>query len=61
MRLASGCRAAACIFATAAEAHACVEELKSRWTSVTDTRVVACDAPVNYWWDGNRAVPKAAH
>lgn len=41
-------------FATEAEAEAYVKDLYRRWTLVTDTRVVACDDPVNYRWVDGR-------
>lgn len=34
-------------FATRAEAEAQVADLTLRWTAVRDTRIVACDEPVN--------------
>jgi hypothetical protein len=38
-------------FATREEAEANVRDLYSRWSLVTDTRVVESDDPVNYRWD----------
>ncbi len=35
-------------FATKQEAEENVHDLMMRWTSVTETRVVECDDPVNY-------------
>lgn len=43
-------------FATQAEAEGYIKDLMWRWTSVTDTRVVECTDPVNYRWEGGRAV-----
>jgi hypothetical protein len=37
-------------FATRKEAEDYVLDLKWRWTSVRDTRVVESDDPVNYLW-----------
>jgi hypothetical protein len=37
-------------FATREEAEANVHDLMNRWYSVTDTRVVESDEPVNYRW-----------
>jgi hypothetical protein len=38
-------------FATREEARLYVSDLASRWTLVTDTRVVESGEPVNYYWD----------
>lgn len=49
----------ACRFATAREAEEYVYDLAMRWTSVTDTRVVEVEDPVNYTWElphGARAI-----
>ena len=51
-------------FATQEEAHKQIRDLYSRWTLVTQTRVVGTMDPVNYRWDpaqgGAVAVPKAS-
>jgi hypothetical protein len=44
-------------FATRGEAEANVRDLASRWTSVTDTRVVESDQPVNYSYVDGRLIP----
>jgi len=41
-------------FETAKEAASYVSDLESRWLSVTRTRVVQCDDPVNSKWEDNR-------
>jgi hypothetical protein len=43
-------------FATRLEAQSCVEDLRRRWTLVTDIRVVESDDPVNYRWAYGRLV-----
>lgn len=40
-------------FATAKEAEEYVADLAFRWILVRDTRVVPCDDPVNYRWNGS--------
>lgn len=43
-------------FETKEEAEANVAALKARWLSVTDTRVVESDEPVNYKWVEDKLV-----
>lgn len=43
-------------FATKAEAEGNVADLRSRWLSVRETRVVESDDPVNYAWTGGKLV-----
>lgn len=40
-----------CFYATKSEAEAAVADLKTRWSLVTDTRVLESDKPVNVRWD----------
>ena len=46
-------------FTTSPEAEAYIQDLKSRWTMVRDTRVVPSDEEVNYRWrfDNNKLYP----
>lgn len=44
-------------FETVYEAEQYVEDLKDRWTLVSDTRVVKSDEPVNYVWRDSRIWP----
>lgn len=43
-------------FATRGEAEANVENLKNRWLSVVETRVVESKDPVNYRWVDDKLV-----
>jgi hypothetical protein len=44
-------------FATREEAEANVRDLAFCWYAVRDTRVVACDDPVNYDYTSGKLVP----
>jgi hypothetical protein len=48
-------------FATEEEAALYVRDLMMRWFSVTDTRVVESEDPVNYVWDPERGAVHIEH
>jgi len=47
----------ALVFATKEEAEGYARDLGGRWLSVTDTRAIAVDEPVNYTWNGEQQPP----
>lgn len=52
-------------FGTEQEAKDYVYDLMMRWTSVTHTRAIEVDEPVNYIWENGRAIsikePESGH